>query len=296
MNYYDYSSVDTRKEEGLVCAILCAFPDKYVHNLPYNVQEADFTQEACRNIYRTVHLLHDQGKECDALYVYSYIRSGAHNGDIPERPILFQKAREELLNYAARTVRIAAIQRRLRENDYPDEASRMAEQQEHDGIVNALEAMHRKFMAEEQERQHQLQLMNARKQLKTQAGAGQPEEHPLLPTLKKMVQLYLMGKHSDPFWTYAEVLDFFRRDLGIPLVNSARELPAFLPESFLTYLAEQEGIWLQLRQKSHRGRGIRIQPILRKRTRQEIENATEFVPQQLIPLAVSVTGDSPFSL
>lgn len=292
MNDNESGSWETWREERAVCSLLGHNPEKYVNNLPYNVQEADFTWEECRTVFRTVHMFHDKGEPFDFMDVFVYLQRRAGTGDCPECRILLGQTEENKMDYSARAVRMAALRRRLRENAYPDEASRLAEQQELYAILEEVEAIQRKLAQEEEERQRQLQVLEAIRQTKKQASSGKPEEHPLLPILKKMVQQYLMGEHSGTYWTHAEVLAFFRQELGFALIESAQGLPKLLPEAFREYLAEHEGIVIQLHQVGRRQRGIRLQPVLRKRTPEELKYTMTFVPQQLTPGVTTVNDRS----
>lgn len=210
MNDNESGSWETWREERAVCSLLGHNPEKYVNNLPYNVQEADFTWEECRTVFRTVHMFHDKGEPFDFMDVFVYLQRRAGTGDCPECRILLGQTEENKMDYSARAVRMAALRRRLREDAYPDEASRLAEQQE----------------------------------------------------------------------------------LGFALIESAQGLPKLLPEAFREYLAEHEGIVIQLHQVGRRQRGIRLQPVLRKRTPEELKYTMTFVPQQLTPGVTTVNDRS----
>lgn len=287
MNDYWDNQQNAAQEECAVCAILSWHGEKYANRLPYHLQEDDFTSAECRNIFRAVHDLVNSGRPSDMFSVYDEIEShypeGTDSEAIPEKLIIFLRVDESRMGYSARTVRMAAIQRRLWEDAYPDEESRLAAQQELADMEDGIMAIRQQILAEAEQRRLQLELLERQENWKQLALTCKPKNHPLLPILKKMVQSSLDGTHSGCFWSYAEVRSLCKQELGFDPVRSSRELLTILPDSFRKYLAENENIYLQLRQRSCNTRGLRITPLYRKRTQKELLYAAEFVPQQLPP-------------
>lgn len=284
MNFDDFIWLNASAEEANVCCILCRDPEKYLNALPYHVQESDFTREDCRNVLRTVRMLHDQGQPHGMFDVYCHIRNqyreSGKPGDFPERRVIFHEVEDSRMDHSARTVRLAGLIRRLREDVWESEEARIAARQEYDSMASEIEALQQKFQEEEDERMRQLQQSRAQEQLRQQIRTCSPEMHPMLPVLMQMAQELASGAHSS-FWSYTELRSACQQALGYDPVRHPRELLSLLPDAFLNYLAEKEGILVQLRQRYSHTRGLRITQVYRKRSYQEKLTATVFTPQKL---------------
>lgn len=272
-------------EEAIVCNLLFRYPEKYVNALPYPVQEEDFTDETCRRVFCAVCRLYAEGEPFSSADVEQYIQE---NYPKPEkdvsiwmRIILSEKLKESDLRRAAKAVRKAGLIRRFEEQTWPDEQTRLAEEEEIKAMTQEQDDLLRKFIEEEEERQRQLENIRRQEEFRPQAQKCPPESHPLTPVLITMAQATASGTHSGPFWSYADVRELSRQELGFDPVKDSRELLSLLPQRFLDWLAEEKGIVILLRQKHCNRRGLRIERIFRKRTKDEIAQAEEFTPQRL---------------
>lgn len=285
MNNYGFGTGHNFLEEATVCSFLFRYPEKYVNALPYPVQEEDFTDETCRRVFCAVCRLYAKGEPFSGADVEQYIQE---NYPEPEkdvsiwmRIILSDKLKESNLRRAAKAVRQAGLIRRYEEKSWPDEQTRLAEYEEIYALGQELDALLRRFAEEEEERRRQLENIRRQEEFRKQAQKCPPESHPLTPVLITMAQATASGTHSGSFWSYADVRELSRQELGFDPVKDSRELLSLLPQRFLDWLAEEEGIVILLRQKHCNRRGLRIERIFRKRTKDEIALAYEFTPQLL---------------
>lgn len=258
MNDYRVSEWDTRQCELDVILNLLSQPEKYVNNLPYPVQEADFSGEVYRKVFGIINQLHNNGEPCNKGHVLLYFKS--HTSPEEYRTITHSLYRdiEHSMEEASRVVRQAALERRLKQDAYADEETRAAEQQELDGIYAQIRADELRQMEEERERQRMIELTRWRDHVKWQAQHNASYCHPMLPVVTRMIAMQKSGEHNSDFWSYGELRTVCEKVMGFDPMSDSREVRSFFPERLLEYLEDHERAILLPGKRYRNVRGLKL--------------------------------------